>query len=143
MIGSLKAMIIIFWSPLGFPVIQALSPKVTLTSEFFVDAILSHIVAAKPAGDPGRRLVLHMDNASQHREIDRSKSGRKSNSSESSPGILAGPCALRFLSLRCTEGPTQWSHLTITRSIGRSEIARAIPRTTVERVFLEWEERLQ
>jgi hypothetical protein len=40
---------------------------VTFTSEIFIDAILQHIVAAKPAGDPGQRLVLHMDNASPHR----------------------------------------------------------------------------
>jgi hypothetical protein len=53
MISSPKAMIIIFWSPLGVLVIQALPPKVTFTPELFVDAILSHIVATKPASDPG------------------------------------------------------------------------------------------
>jgi hypothetical protein len=67
MISSPKAMIVIFWSPFGFPVIQALPPEARVTSELFVDAILHHIVSAKPAGDPGRRLVLHMDNASPHR----------------------------------------------------------------------------
>jgi hypothetical protein len=67
MIGSLKAMIIIFWSPLGFPVIQALPPKVTFTSEFCVDAVLPHIVATKRADDPGRWMVLHMDSASAYR----------------------------------------------------------------------------
>jgi hypothetical protein len=66
MINDPKAMIVLFWSPLGFPVIQALPPKVTFTSEFFVDPILPHTIAAKQAGDPGRRLVLHMDNASPH-----------------------------------------------------------------------------
>jgi hypothetical protein len=45
MISSPKAIIIIFWSPVGFPVIQALPPKVTFTSELFVDDILPHIVA--------------------------------------------------------------------------------------------------
>jgi hypothetical protein len=49
MISSPKALIIVFWSPLGFSVIQARRPKVTFTSEFFVDAILPHMVAAKPA----------------------------------------------------------------------------------------------
>jgi hypothetical protein len=39
---------------------------VTFTSEFFVDAILPHVVATKSAGGPGRRLVLHADNASPH-----------------------------------------------------------------------------
>jgi hypothetical protein len=57
-ISSPQAMIMIFWSPLGFPVIQVLPPKATFTSEFFVDAILPHIVAAKPAGDPGGRLYI-------------------------------------------------------------------------------------
>jgi hypothetical protein len=67
MISSPKAMIIIFWSPLGFPVIQALLPKVIFTSEFFVDRILPYIDAAKPAGDPARRLVMHIYNISPHR----------------------------------------------------------------------------
>jgi hypothetical protein len=57
-------MIIISWSFLGFPMIEALPPKVTFTSEFFVDAILPHIVAVKPAADLSRRLILHTDNAS-------------------------------------------------------------------------------
>jgi hypothetical protein len=53
MIRSAKAMIIIFWSPLGFPVIQGRPPKVAFTSKVFVDAVLPHVVPAKPAGDPG------------------------------------------------------------------------------------------
>jgi hypothetical protein len=48
-------------------VIQALPPKVTFISEFFIDPFLPHLVAAMPARDPSRRLVLHMDNASPHR----------------------------------------------------------------------------
>jgi hypothetical protein len=67
MISSLKAMVIIFWSPLGFPVIQALPPKVTFTSEFCVDTVLPYIVTTKRADDPGRWLVLHMDSASAYR----------------------------------------------------------------------------
>jgi hypothetical protein len=66
MINSPKTMMVIFWSPLGFPVIQALPPKVTFTLEFFVDAILPHTVAAKPTGDSARQLVLHTDSASPH-----------------------------------------------------------------------------
>jgi hypothetical protein len=67
MISSPEAMTVIFSSPLCFPVIQAPPLKVTLTSELSVDAILPHIVAAKPTGDLDQRLVLHMDNASAHR----------------------------------------------------------------------------
>jgi hypothetical protein len=55
------------WSPRVFPVIQAPPPKVRFISEFFVDAILPHIVATKQAGGHHRRLILHMDNASPDR----------------------------------------------------------------------------
>jgi hypothetical protein len=53
MISFLKATVIIFWSLFGLLVIHGFPPKVTLTSKCFVDAILPHIVAAKPTGDPG------------------------------------------------------------------------------------------
>jgi hypothetical protein len=52
MTSSPKAMTVVFWSPLDFLVIQALPPKVTFTSEFFVDAILPYVVA-KSTGNPG------------------------------------------------------------------------------------------
>jgi hypothetical protein len=52
-ISSPKAVIIIFWSPLGFPVIQALAPKVIFTPKFCVDDILAHTAAANQAGDHG------------------------------------------------------------------------------------------
>jgi hypothetical protein len=45
MISCPKAVIIIFWLPLGFLVIQALPPKVTFTSELFIADILPQIVA--------------------------------------------------------------------------------------------------
>jgi hypothetical protein len=75
MISSPKARIIIFWSPLGFIVIQALPPKVTFTSELLIDAILPHIVAAKPAGDPGRRSEqLPHDGSKWNGEVDQTAS---------------------------------------------------------------------
>jgi hypothetical protein len=77
--------------------------------------------------------------------MDGPKSGRKSNYSEFSSGILAGPCALRFflfgalngqLSSRIFESPDELAEAI-------NEIASAIPGTTLERVFLEWEDRFQ
>jgi hypothetical protein len=77
-------------------------------------------------------------------EIDRSKSGRKSNYSESSSGILAGPCTSEFflfdvlkdqLSGRIFESPDELAEAI-------RDVASAIQRTTLEKVFLEWEERL-
>jgi hypothetical protein len=146
MINFPKAIIIILWSPLGFPVIQDLPPKVTFTSEFFVDAILSHIVAAKPADDPGRRLSLHMDNASPHharltaRNLDENRitaSPRPAFSPHFAPSDLFVFGALTGkLSGGIFESPDELAEAV-------REFANVIPRTTLERVFLEWEEVLQ
>jgi hypothetical protein len=59
MINSPKPMVVVFWSPLSFPVIQVLPPKMTFTAKFFVDNSLPDIAAAKPACGPiGDRLKL-------------------------------------------------------------------------------------
>jgi hypothetical protein len=127
-------------------VIQALLPKVTLRSEFFADVILPHIVAAKPAGDPDRRLVLHMDNASPHRarltarnlEENRiTTSPHQAFSPDLAPFgfLLFGAPKGRFIG-RIVESPDELAEAI-------RELASAIRRTTLERVFLEWEERLQ
>jgi hypothetical protein len=52
MINSPNAMIVMFWSPVGFLVISTLPRKITSASKFFIDNILPDIVAAKPACDP-------------------------------------------------------------------------------------------
>jgi hypothetical protein len=111
MIGSPKAMIIIFWSPLGFPVIQALPSKVTFTSEFFVDAILPHTVAAKPASDPFRRLVLHMEGPSWHRARLTARKLQENQITASLHPAFSPDLAFSEFSLRRSEGLTQWPHL--------------------------------
>jgi hypothetical protein len=146
MINSSKAMIVIFWSPLGFPVIQALVPKVTFTSEFFVDAILLHTVAAKPAGDPGRRMVLQMDNASPHcaRLVTRNLEESRITTSPH-PAFSPDLAPLDFflfgaLTGQLSGGIFEWPDELVEAP---PMIASAIPRTTPERVFPEREERLQ
>jgi hypothetical protein len=136
----------IFWSAHGFPLIQARPPKETFTSDFFTDAILPHIVAAKPAGDPGRRLVLHMDNASLHR-AGLTARNRAENRIKTSPHLAFSPdlgpsdfflfgAPKGQLSGRTFESPDE-----LVEAI--REIASTIPWTTLETVFLEWEERLE
>jgi histone-lysine N-methyltransferase SETMAR len=146
MINSPKAMIAIFWSPLGFPLIQALPSKVTFTSEFFVSAVLTHIVASKPVGDPGRRLVLHMEDASPYRatltarNLDENRitaSPHPAFSPDLAPSDFFPFDALNGqLGGRIFESPDR-----LVEAI--REIASTIPRTTLKRVFLEWQERLQ
>jgi hypothetical protein len=133
-------MIVIFWSPLGFPVIQALPPNVTFTSEFFVDAISPLIVAAKPASDPGRRLVLHMDNVSPHRARLTARNPEE-NRIATSPHLAFSPDVT--LSDLCLFGALK-GHFSgrIYESLDRlvatiREIASTIARATFERVFLK------
>jgi hypothetical protein len=67
MASSPRAMIVIFWLTLVFPVIRVLRPKVTFTVEFFIDTMILGLPAARSACDPTRWLVLHMDNTSPPR----------------------------------------------------------------------------
>jgi hypothetical protein len=146
MISSPKAMTIIFWSPLGFPVIQALPPNVTFTAEFFVESIVPDIVAAKPASDTHRRLVLHMDKASPHRALLTSQNLKEN-------GIVARPHPAFSPDLAPSDfflfgalkgrlaGCTFASADELIEAI--REITGVIPRAQLEKVFLEWEERLQ
>jgi hypothetical protein len=61
-----------------------------------------------------------MDNSFPHRaRLIAWNLEEKSNYSRTSSGIRTGPCALRFLSFRCTEGPTQLLHLCVSLLIGR------------------------
>jgi hypothetical protein len=145
MISSSKAMIVIFWSSLGFPVIQALPPQVTFTSEFFVDAILPHIVAAKPAGDPGRQLVLHIDNASPHRVGLTARNLEENRITESSHPAFSPDLAPSdfFLSGALKGQLSGWIFESLDELTEAIYVRSRVPGTTLERTFLEWEERLQ
>jgi transposase len=62
--------IAIFWSPLGFPVIDALPNGEKFTAQYFCDNIVPQIAEQRSSDarqKTGRKLVLHMDNAILHR----------------------------------------------------------------------------
>jgi hypothetical protein len=146
MLSSPKAMIVIFWSPLDFPVIQALSSEVTFTAEFFAENILPEIVAAKPASDTHRRLVLHMDNASPHRALvtsqNREEKGNRHGPHPAFSPDLAPSEFFLFGALKARlAGCTFESADELVEAI--AEITGAIPRAQLEKVCLEWKERLQ
>jgi histone-lysine N-methyltransferase SETMAR len=68
-IASPKRMLTVFWSPLGFPVIQCLPKGFRFTGEYFCSNILREIQEKRPndrAEDGRRKLVLHFDNAAVH-----------------------------------------------------------------------------
>jgi hypothetical protein len=107
---------------------------------------LTMAMMEQPVGDPGQRLVLHMDKASPHRARFTTRN-LKENRITASPHPAFSPdlapsdfflfSALKgSLSGRIFESPDELVEAT-------RELASAITRTTLEREFLEWEERLQ
>jgi hypothetical protein len=69
-IAEPKVMIIIFWSPLGFPVIDAPSTGERFRARYFGDNIVPQIAEQRSSGarqDRGRKSVVHIDNATHHR----------------------------------------------------------------------------
>jgi hypothetical protein len=69
-INTQKAMVTIYWSPLGFPILEALGKRKTFTSDYFCETIAPQFVEYAPMESRqarGRRITIHMDNASPHR----------------------------------------------------------------------------
>jgi hypothetical protein len=65
-----KVMVTVFWSPLGFLVLEPLAKRKTFTSDYFRETICLHFVEYIPLEMRqlrGRCLTVHMDNASSHR----------------------------------------------------------------------------
>jgi hypothetical protein len=63
-------MITIFWSPFGFPVIDALPAGENFTGQYLCDNIVPQIAEQRPSDaqqNRGRKFVVHMDNATPHK----------------------------------------------------------------------------
>jgi hypothetical protein len=70
MINSPKEMIVIYILVASqLPRNPSFAIKRTFTVNFFVDNILADVVAAQPACDPYRRIVLLMDNVPSERAL--------------------------------------------------------------------------
>jgi histone-lysine N-methyltransferase SETMAR len=68
-IASPKRMLTVFWSPLGFSLVEILPKGERFNAEYFCLQILAGIVDRRPvetAEDMKRKMVLHFDNASPH-----------------------------------------------------------------------------
>jgi transposase len=69
-ISTPKVLITIFWTALGFPVVGALPNAEEFTAQYFCDNIVPQIVEQRSSDarqKTGRKLVVHMDNATPHR----------------------------------------------------------------------------
>jgi hypothetical protein len=63
-------MLTVFWSPLGFSLVEILSKRIRFDSEYFCSNILSAIVQNQPSETPEdrrQRMVMHFDSATAHR----------------------------------------------------------------------------
>jgi hypothetical protein len=69
MISTIKDMVYIFWSALGFSAISALPPRSKFTAADFWNDIIPKIVEGITfdLANSSRQLPPHMDNATQHR----------------------------------------------------------------------------
>jgi histone-lysine N-methyltransferase SETMAR len=62
-------MLTIFWSPLGFFLVEILPKGIYFDSQYFCPNVLFAIVQNRPSEIPGdrrRRMVVHFDNATSH-----------------------------------------------------------------------------
>jgi histone-lysine N-methyltransferase SETMAR len=69
-ISTPKVLITVFWSPLGFPVIDALPTGEKFIALYFCHNIVPQIaeqLSSDARQNTGRKLVVHMDNATPHR----------------------------------------------------------------------------
>jgi histone-lysine N-methyltransferase SETMAR len=68
-IASPKRMLTVFWSPLGFSLVQILPKGEHFNARYFCENIIAEIDRIRPAStaeDARRKIVLHFDNASPH-----------------------------------------------------------------------------
>jgi hypothetical protein len=68
-IASPKRMLTVFWSPLGFSLVEILPKGIHCDSQYFCSNILSAIVQTRPSETPEdrrRRTVVHFDNTTPH-----------------------------------------------------------------------------
>jgi histone-lysine N-methyltransferase SETMAR len=69
MIASPKRMLAVFWSPLGFSLVEIIPKGIRFDSQYFYSNILSAIVQNQPSEtseDRRRRIMVHFDNATPH-----------------------------------------------------------------------------
>jgi histone-lysine N-methyltransferase SETMAR len=147
-INAEKAMLTVFWSPLGFPVVEVLAKKKTFTSEYFCETICTKLVACAPEEtrrNGGRKLTIHMDNASPHRSKQTTEFMQKSRLNSAphppySPDLAPSDFYLFGKVKDMLKGQEFKSSEEILEAI--ITILRGITRDELDRVFANWERRL-
>jgi transposase len=146
-INTQEAMVTIFWSPLGFPILEALGKRKTFASDYFYETIAPQFVEYAPMESRqarGRRLTIHMDNASPHRS-------KQTTDFLSSLRLISAPHPPHSPDLAPSDfylfgkvknllmGKEFESADETLQAIAR--IVHSIPRSELDSVFKEWERR--
>jgi hypothetical protein len=120
--------------------------KMRFTVKFFVDNILPDIVAAKPACDSYRQLVLQMYYASQRQTVlTPQKLEEKRILSSPNPAFSPTFTPSNFFLFDTLKGQLADHIFESTGELVEEiyETMSAVPRAKLETVFLEWKKRLQ
>jgi hypothetical protein len=144
-----KMLITIFWSPLGFPVIDALPAGEKFTARYFYDNIVSQIAEQRPSDarqNRGRKFVVHMDNATPHRakltkSCFKTLRLREADHPPHSPDLAPSDfCLFGKLKGQMAGSDFEWRE-DLLAPIRR--ITNAISREELQSAFQEWERRLE
>jgi histone-lysine N-methyltransferase SETMAR len=148
-INADKVMLTVFWSPLGFAVVEVLAKKKTFTSDYFCETICTKLVTCAPEETRrvgGRQLTVHMDNASPHRSKQTTEFMRKSRLISAphppySPDLAPSDFYLFGKVKDLLKGQEFNSAEELLEAI--ITILKGITREELDSVFANWEKRLE
>jgi hypothetical protein len=144
-----KWLITIFWSPLGFPVIDALPAGEKFTGRDFCDNIAPQIAEQRSSDarqNRSRKFVVHMDNATPQRAKSTKSCFKTLRLREADHPPYSSDLALSYFYLfNKLKGQMAGSEFESPENLLATirRLINAISREEFESVFQEWERRLE
>ena len=148
-ISSPKRMITVFWSPLGFQIIEMLPKGSKFNSRYFIDEILVKIAQFHQefnGQSNKRKLVVHMDNARPHRSNDSLNFAAENNLRFCDhPAFSPDLAPSDFYLFGKVKDELKGSEFECEEELFESieNILKRIPKEELESVMKEWENRLR
>ena len=149
MINAQKVLITIFWSPRGFPVVEALPKGQKFNSRYMTDVIIPALIEdsrSAPRSYSRHSSLIHMDNATPHKakktveSLEANKFMRVEQPAFS-PDLSPSDFYLFGRVKKMLEGRVFESPEHLLSNI--HEVLSTIPPDELKRVFAEWKRRLQ
>jgi hypothetical protein len=147
-IQSTKLMLVIVWNPCGYHVITVLPNGCKFNASHSVTNILGPLADWRTvqARESNRKLIIHTENARPHvATMTQQFCGAKRNEEHSSSRLFTRSCTVGLLSLRLRQATFNRTRISPWGGTSRSDQCDfgGIEKVTLERVFLEWMERLR